>query len=104
VPLSLIVEQLAAKAGEDVSPMLRRMLELGIHPTDDARVSVIGKDNWQVLFGRKTQDGPLCWLSGGHQAHEFAESRNFIIQEQDPHIDEVLFSKSYFAMEETGLG
>jgi Lhr-like helicase len=104
VRLSLIVEQLAAKAGENVSPMLRRMLELGIHPTDDAGVKEIGSVDWTELFQRKADGDRLVWRTSGLDANVIASIRDKVITEQNPHIDEVLFSKSYFALEETGLG
>jgi Lhr-like helicase len=104
IPLSLIVEQRADQAGEKVSPMLQRMLELGIHPTDDAGVREVGNIPWTALFVRKTAGAPLSWRTTGLNADEIARIRNDVIEGQKPHVDEVLFSKTYFALEETGLG
>lgn len=102
VPLNLIVEQDAAKAATPVSLMLARLLKLGIHPTDDAGVSDVKGLPWYTLFDWK-QD-KFEWRTGGQNAGKIADARNQIVEDQDPHIDEVLFSKTYFALEETGLG
>jgi hypothetical protein len=104
VPLGLIVERSIAESGRTTSPMIQRMLELGVHPTDDAGVERYGGFEWQDLFERDEVTGDYTWCAGGKDAQAFEKVRGEVIAKQDPHIDEVLFSKSYFALEETGLG
>lgn len=102
IPLQAIVERPASEAGTNPSPMLQDMLKLGVHPTDDVGMRRYGKFDWTELFDR---DGErFAWKSGGADANQYAQIRNEIIEDQDPHVDEVLFSRSYFALEETGLG
>lgn len=102
IPLSTIVEQPIALAGKSPSPMLQEMLKLGIHPTDDVGVKRFKKFDWPDLFER---DGDrLVWKTTGVESQEMQEVRNDVIAKQDPHVDEVLFSRTYFALEETGLG
>ncbi len=102
IPLRNIVEQRIATAGHSTSPMLQEMLRLGVHPTDEVGVKRFGKFDWPELFER--EDGRLVWRSGGSVEDEIQTVRVEIVERQDPHIDEVLFSRSYFALEETGLG
>lgn len=104
VPLQLVVERPIHKSGTSTSPMIQRMIELGVHPTDDAGVSKCGKFDWPELFERDHTTKQFIWRDGGSDAQEIADVRNQVIKDQDPHIDEVLFSKTYFALEETGLG
>ncbi|MBB3952647.1 DEAD/DEAH box helicase [Aureimonas jatrophae] len=102
IPLKAIVERPAAEAGTTPGPMMQDMLALGVHPTDDVGMRRYGRFAWQELFSR---DGErFAWTVGGVHANDRAEIRNTIVRGQDPHVDEVLFSKSYFALEETGLG
>ena len=104
IPLSLIVEQLAATAGRNTSPMLQRMLDLGIHPSDDAGVAEFKEMTWPEMFVRSNQSDLVEWQTTGAKANDIASARNDIIEAQGPHVDEVLFSKTYFSLEETGLG
>ncbi|MBK3396321.1 DEAD/DEAH box helicase [Methylobacterium ajmalii] len=102
VPLKVVVEQSIAKAGVSTSPMLQDMLKLGIHPTDDVGVKRYGRFEWPELFER---DGDrFIWKTDGIYAADIESIRSEVIESQNPHIDEVLFSRSYFALEETGLG
>lgn len=102
IPLTAIVERRLADAGHSASPMLQEMLKLGVHPTDEVGVKRYGKFEWPELFQR--ENGTLVWRSGGLVDNDIQDVRVEIVKQQDPHIDEVLFSRSYFALEETGLG
>lgn len=106
IPLRRIVERPIAEAGSDhrTSPLLNRLIELGVHPTDDIGIEDIGGMEWTTLFQRAAGDPWWCWRTGGSQAAELQAARTDVLQKQDPNIDEVLFSKTYFALEETGLG
>lgn len=102
IPLKSIVEQKSADAGYGTSLMMQELVKLGVHPTDDVGVKKLGKFEWTELF--RTENGRLVWKNGGPDASLLERIRGEVIDEQDPHVDEVLFSRSYFALEETGLG
>lgn len=114
IPLSSVVETppLAGAAPRiQASPLLSRMVGIGMHPTDDVGISKIpavvpaGQQTpqfeWQELF--RATEGRVDWISEGDQL-AIAEARLSVSRDQRPLVDEVLFSKTYFALEETGLG
>lgn len=102
IPLKAIVEQKSAEAGYGTSLMMQGLVKLGVHPTDDVGVKKLGKFEWTELFEK--ENDRLVWKNGGPDASLIERIRGEVIEEQDPHVDEVLFSRSYFALEETGLG
>ncbi|RVA09375.1 helicase [Mesorhizobium sp. M7A.F.Ca.US.002.01.1.1] len=91
--------------------MLSRMVDLGMHPTDEIGISKIPSNvpsgqqssqfEWQELF-RETAER-VDWISQGDQL-AIAEARLAVARDQRPLVDDVLFAKTYFALEETGLG
>ncbi|MGG5890715.1 DEAD/DEAH box helicase [Falsiroseomonas sp. HC035] len=89
--------------GPAANAMLSRMVELGIHPTDDAGITEIAGKPWQELFERNGEGPGYAWRLGD-QPLEVLPARVDVIKEQQALVDEVLFSKTYFALEETGLG
>jgi Lhr-like helicase len=103
IPLKLIVEQEPEVSGQWMSSLLQETLKLGVHPTDDAGVKEFGDWAWQSAFSRGA-DGKLFWKSGGLHGPLISKFRAEVLEGQKPHIDEVLFSRTYFALEETGLG
>ncbi len=114
IPLSLVLE-MSPRAGQplktEASPLLSRMVDLGMHPTDEVGISKIpasvpaGQQSsqfaWQELF--RTTGDQVEWISQGDQL-AIAEARLAVIRDQRPLVDDVLFAKTYFALEETGLG
>lgn len=60
--------------------------------------------DWQRLFERSPSGDGWRWRYGGSRAAELQAARTEVLREQDPALDEVLFSKTYFALEDTGLG
>lgn len=104
VPLQRVVERAIAEAGDDrrTNPVLTEMIRLGVHPTDDVGISDIEGFAWQRLF--EQADGAWSWRTSGAEAAQLQTARDHVYQRQIPHIDEVLFAKTYFALEETGLG
>jgi hypothetical protein len=87
------------------------MVGIGMHPIDEVGISKIpavvpaaqltSQFEWQELF-RET-NGRVDWISDGDQL-AIAEARLAVARDQRPLVDDVLFSKTYFALEETGLG
>ncbi|MBB4362190.1 Lhr-like helicase [Bradyrhizobium sp. CIR18] len=105
IPLAELIEQpiASARPGHPTSPMLNELIRLGVHPTDDAGVGKINGFDWPQLFTR-APDGSFRWRIEGADATALQGARTEVLTEQEPYIDEVLFSKTYFALEETGLG
>lgn len=105
VPLSALIERPIAAAGPDhaASPILNEMIRLGVHPTDDAGVEQVKGFDWPQLFERRV-DRSWKWRTDGPDANILQDARTRVLEEQEPYVDEVLFSKTYFSLEETGLG
>lgn len=88
-------------------PLLASMVALGMHPTDDVGIARIGDGpgrqglDWDRLFSLNA--GAVDWRVGT-DALAFQVARNEIVADMKPLVDDVLFSKTYFALEETGLG
>jgi hypothetical protein len=87
------------------------MVKIGMHPTDEVGIEKIparvppnqssSQFQWQTLF---TEAGDhIEWISEG-DGLAISNARNAVVADQRPLVDDVLFSKTYFALEETGLG
>ena len=114
VPLSAVIET-APEAGhlmrQEASLLLSRMVRTGMHPTDDVGIAKIparvppsqegSQFEWQTLFSERR--GQVNWISEG-DALAISNARNAVVTNQRPLVDDVLFAKTYFALEETGLG
>lgn len=114
IPLAEIVEVPVIPGSfvqKDAKPLLATMVNIGMHPTDDVgiakipekmRVSGETQFDWYELFD-KSKSGAIQWADVG-DPQAVSEARDAIVNDQRPLVDEVLFSKTYFALEETGLG
>ncbi|MEM9655471.1 MAG: hypothetical protein AAGA65_25495 [Actinomycetota bacterium] len=118
-PLSEVLEDhrdsefrgLAAGGRQPLSPLVRTYAGLGVHPFDPAGVerirATIGPDDrlydWTELV-QENDDGVVDWRDRPHELDFFNAARESILKEASRNLTEVLFSKTYFAMEETGLG
>lgn len=114
IPLSSVVET-APNTGQawqrQAGPLLSRMVSAGMHPTDEVGIAQIpptvpagqigSQFDWQDLFQLK--DGAVDWILGTDSV-ALVEARTSVIRDQQPLVDDLLFSKTYFALEETGLG
>jgi hypothetical protein len=93
------------------NPLLAEMVRLGIHPTDEAGIEKIpasvppgqsdAQFEWQHLFTERGHE--VSWIDAG-DLQAITNARSAVVTEQKPLVDDVLFSKTYFALEETGLG
>jgi Lhr-like helicase len=114
IPLARIVETAPAPGAtvkREANLLLAHMVEIGMHPTDDVGIEKIParaalqpggtQFQWEELF--RLSNGRVEWIDGSDQL-AINNARNAIIADQRPLVDEVLFSKTYFALEETGLG
>lgn len=114
VPLTAVVETVAESGGvvrRETTPLLSRMVRLGMHPTDDVGIAKIparvpaneaaSQFEWQRLFTEV--DGRIDWIDKGDPL-AINKARLVVATDQRPLVDDVLFAKTYFALEETGLG
>ncbi|MDT3322026.1 DEAD/DEAH box helicase [Shewanella sp. SP1S2-4] len=87
--------------------LLGSMASLGMHPTDDSGVSkIFGADRkvkygWTDLF--KIEQDNVYW-NEDIPANDILAARGHISTEQFSLLDDVLFARNYFSLEETGLG
>ncbi|MFL9869546.1 DEAD/DEAH box helicase [Paraburkholderia fungorum] len=102
VPLTEVIEPVLL-ASSELRSYLRRHVELGIHPTDPAGIAHIGKRAWNEWIVPEGASGNPEWPAHSDSGDE-GEARAYIREEQRPLAYEVLFSKTYFALEETGIG
>lgn len=111
VPLKSVVEtaiQTGQVLTDEASPLLSSMVNIGMHPTDDVGIGKIGQGNkrdgfeWDELFSIGSE-GSIRWRPQS-DAGALAAARDDVITDMRPLVDDVLFSKTYFALEETGLG
>jgi DEAD/DEAH box helicase domain-containing protein len=93
---------------ETVRPILRELLTLGSTPIDaaDTPLSRVSRKPWFEFFD--WQDGGISWQSenalSDKELQVLGRARGLIQREQPPEATDLLFSKTYFALEETGLG
>jgi DEAD/DEAH box helicase domain-containing protein len=101
------------EGAEPPRSVLRTFVTLGVHPTDATGVrqirSTIGEKgsektfnrDWVELFDRDAK-GSVTWRTAPLEAMTRRALRQALVEELNQSIAEVLFSRSYFAMEETG--
>ena len=106
VPLSDVLEP-ARFSDRNLRTLLARHLKLGVHPTDASGVANIGRGGsskpWYEWFDAGDGFAAPAWPQGS-EFGEKGEARAEILSDQRPMTYEVLFSKTYFSLEETGLG
>ncbi|MEZ8739521.1 DEAD/DEAH box helicase [Photobacterium swingsii] len=102
------IEQIINRVNERQSPkhLLQTLVKQGIHPTDKAGVALMGgaKINWYQLFNFKEDEVDWQNSDKDEESAELQEAQNQVITKQLPRLTEILFDKTYFALEETGLG
>ena len=103
VPLSAVIEPALSTDTRQLRALLRKQVELGMHPTDAAGIELIRGRRWYEWIQPATAGNGPEWPAGS-DAGPAGEARAYIRSEQRPLTYEVLFSKTYFALEETGIG
>lgn len=119
VPISELVETVAASftgprdSRSQLLPLIRRFVELGVHPTDPTgtkRFFYPGDDGrgfieWHALFDLE-QDGHIDWQDAPRDQLQsrLDDHRDQMARDARRLITSVIFNKTYFALEETGLG
>lgn len=123
VPIADVIEtagrQFEGARGQrdELRSLVRRFVELGIHPADETGVNSVravrrvGNDNrkisrqWDELF--EVEARPIDWRDSFDQRttqEDFDALRRVVVEEMLKDLTEVLFSKTYFALEEAGIG
>lgn len=112
VPVSSILEPLEPVAGAALRPVLHELVANGIHPTDRAGVSAIDvpaagdtkiEFAWQQLFS-PGPSGTWAWASHPVYKAELASAARKVADGLIMLVGGTLFSKTYFAVEESGWG
>lgn len=116
IPLSEIVETLDDASFQGLRPdrvtlrpYLRRFGELGVHPVDGtgARKFRIGDEwranhQWYEFF--ELRSGGIDWKDIPSQRSDVDDVRRNIVGECLETVAQTVFNKTYFSLEETGLG
>jgi len=118
VPMAAVVESLghadfktsSPGARAPLRPFLAGFVRLGLHPTDPAGTATVDVTlpagdrelHWADLF---TLEGPAPdWREDPNRIQELDEGRGRIVGEAQRVLSDALFSRNYFALEETGIG
>ncbi|MGV0876456.1 DEAD/DEAH box helicase [Martelella sp. FLE1502] len=107
VPLSDLFEFDRGARGGKVRPILSELLKLGSTPIEGAdtyKTRMKGRP-WYSFFEKDAQ-GDIEWKQDDTNENIGlqADARRRVHTEQPPEATDLLFSKTYFALEETGLG
>lgn len=108
IPLGPVIESVSMAGPGRAGTLLSGMGRLGIHPTDATGVAKISgladprtSFAWPELFDAR--DGALWWREDLDPLQVNA-ARNNVAAAQRSLVEDVIFSRNYFALEETGLG
>lgn len=121
VPISAILETVANPsefqgplAGRSpLRPLIRTFVEYGIHPTDPTGTQkiFIGDDDdrtaleWHELFDT-SNTSQIDWYDPPRTSlqSQYDDARKALVRAAQKLVLEIVFSKTYFSLEETGLG
>ena len=108
IPLGPVIEPVSMAGSGRAGTLLNGMGRLGVHPTDATGVAKISgladprtSFTWPELFDAR--DGALWWREDLDPLQVNAARTN-IAATQRSLVEDVIFSRNYFALEETGLG
>lgn len=113
IPFSAILEINDPEDGQEVGPLLSHLIRLGVHPFDDRGLQKVqaGRNTWLHWWELFTQDpnNNERYLWHNPPAHdltawEFSRAAGEMVGERILRaLADVVFHKSYFAIESTGL-
>lgn len=107
VPLSDLFEFARENVRYDTRPILNELMKLGSTPVEgaDTYKNRVSNKAWYEFFDRGA-DGDITWKREelNEKVDLLARARKKVQDEQPPDATDLLFSKTYFALEETGLG
>jgi len=109
IALLHIAEPSVPQMGKPLNSVLGGLVNAGIHPTDKAGIATIPEHSpsgvtfaWQQLFAK--QDEKWCWITHPNRLEDFSAAFKSISAELIELIGSTIFSKTYFAVEESGWG
>jgi hypothetical protein len=113
IPFSAILEIEDPVNGQEVGPLLSHLIRLGVHPFDDRGLQKVkaGRNtflHWWELFAQDRSNS-VCYRwhnppARGLTAGEFSRAAGDMVRERIlKALADVVFHKSYFAIESTGL-
>ncbi|MGJ0625910.1 DEAD/DEAH box helicase [Xenorhabdus bovienii] len=113
IPLRNILEPESPDAGQSLGFLLRAQVDAGIHPSDRTGITPVPDPEkhdegtltfaWQQLFEKNTQ-GEWCWKALSAYEDNLLVARQEISRDLKRLVGESVFSKTYFALEESGWG
>ena len=103
VRLQEIIEPSTLDPASPVRPLLYSFINLGVNPYDPADLTEINGLNWYDVFCFNDSTGRWLWRDTSAHGQQ-GEIRRRILENQNALLTEVLFSKTFSAFEETGLG
>ncbi len=113
IPFSAVLEIEDPEIGQEVGPLLSHLIRLGVHPFDDRGLQRVraGRNialNWWELFVQDPNDSSSYrWHNPparGLTAGEFRRAAGDMVRDRIlKALADVVFHKSYFAIESTGL-
>lgn len=115
LPLTIVLESnrgesrfWGARANRDpLLPLLAEFVRLGVHPTDPTGTKLIKLPSgesvpWESLF-TVDQDGRVDWKDDAAAQDKLNIARQMLVGEMQRLVTGVVFNKTYFALEETGI-
>lgn len=100
VELAAILEPI--KEDNKLGSFLNEFLKLGVHPSDPTGTELIIDKSWYEWFDYKNTIPE--WIAGSAQGGMGADARDNIRKRLFELSYDILFSKTYFSLEESGLG
>lgn len=99
----------AGNLNDGIRGLMKEIVRTGTHPSDKAGVALLGdpkgsKYPWYQLF--KEEKDQVLWNDSlkTEENQDLQLAQVSLIKELLPRVTEVLFDKTYFSLEETGLG
>lgn len=102
VPLGRVVDIDPTQATTPLRPLLHEFVQRGIHPIDGAGIADIEDFFWPELF--EQQQSQSFWRQSPQTSTEVAHARATVAEELRRLSLATIFHKTYFALEEAGLG
>jgi len=110
VRLSGLLEPKEPNMGAELRPILAKLVEAGIHPIDRTGVNPVPEAPdgdgiafaWQQLF--ESRNGTWCWVNSAGREDYLKPAFSEVSSELVKLVTRTLFSKTYFAIEESGWG
>ena len=103
IALETILEsdEKGVKRGFKAERLLAGMIDIGVHPTDETGVKRILDYEWPDLF--KVRQDVIYW-NDDIDSLKITDAKKEVAEAQRSLVEDVLFARNYFALEETGIG